>query len=498
MKKQFLVCLLISNLFIHAQSNSQLRVTESASYTDDVKSIDILSIHTSKSGETTIIRSGKKEFLFDIFDSKLNKTFSKIAAIQNDEKYVGDLFYDDQVKLFTVDSPEKNERILYCHTLNLLTKSYTKTTIFKTTVEKNQSLFSTKNKHKTSFALSPNGNYFAIATDNILKNKNSYTIRVYESKNENLVFTKSYQEDEEKTFEHNDLYVNNEAVVYSLGKLYINGSADKKAQGDANYQFVLNKISKDKTSFVLLDLEKEHIKSLSISNIKNELHLIGFYSELNINRIKGGCDFIIDTENLSVKSKKIQNLPKQVYEDLYGDRTSERKAEKQKELRNFEIDYMLKDKDENTYLIAEEFYITQMYVNSGAYGGYMQTVYHYDDILILKFSPTGELLWGRSIFKRANTPSYNAFVKDQSLHIILNSGKNLTEKEDGRTKLSKSLLESTSLYDVEYTKTGEVTYNKIQDNKENEFYLPFYGTYEANKFIMMNDGRRKKTFMTLE
>ena len=313
-----------------------------------------------------------------------------------------------------------------------------------------------------------------------------------------MVFTKSYQEDEEKTFEHNDLYVNNEAVVYSLGKLYINGSADKKAQGDANYQFVLNKISKDKTSFVLLDLEKEHIKSLSISNIKNELHLIGFYSELNINRIKGGCDFIIDTENLSVKSKKIQNLPKQVYEDLYGDRISERKAEKQKELRNFEIDYMLKDKDENTYLIAEEFYITQMYVNSGAYGGYMQTVYHYDDILILKFSPTGELLWGRSIFKRANTPSYNAFVKDQSLHIILNSGKNLTEKEDGRTKLSKSLLESTSLYDVEYTKTGEVTYNKIQDNKENEFYLPFYGTYEANKFIMMNDGRRKKTFMTLE
>ena len=498
MKKLVLICLLINSYFAQAQTNTQLKVTESAEYEDDIKSIDILSIHTAQSGETSIIRNGKKDFLFDIFDSKLAKTFSKTVASEDDEQYVGDLFYKDQVKLFTVASPSKNERVLYCHTLNLSTKSYNKTTILTTTVEKNQSLFSTKNKHKTNFALSPDGNYFAIATDNILKNKNSYTVRVYESKNENLVFTTSYQEDVEKTFEHNDLYITNDATVYSLGKLYIEGSSNKKNQGQANYQFVLNKITKAKTSFMLVDLEKEHIKSLSISFNKNELQLIGFYSELNVNRIKGGCNFIIDTDNLTVKSKKLQNLPKQVYDDLYGYREAENKSDKQKELRNFDIDYLLKDKENNTFLIAEEFYVSQVYVSSGAYGGYMQTIYHYDDILILKFNSAGDLVWGRSVFKRANSPSYNAFLKDDSLHLILNSGKNLTEKADGRVKLSKSWLESTSLYDLEYSKTGEVAYNKIQDNKNNEFYLPYYGTYESNKFIMMNDGKRKKTFMILE
>lgn len=499
MKKTLLLLLLTITNSILAQSVTKLKVTESAEYKDDVKSIDILTIHTAESGETVIIRRGKNDFLFDIFDTKLHKTFSKVLEAEKDEKYVGDLFFKNQLKLFTVYAPEKDKRTLFCYTLNLNSKSCTKTTIFEASVEKNQSLFGSKNKHKTNFALSPNGNYFAIATDNILKNKNSYTIRVYDSKTENLIYSNSYQEDEKKTFEFNDLFIDNEGNVFSLGKLYKNGSSDKNAYGDANYQFVLNKITKDKTSFTLIDLENEHINSLSISINNNELNLIGFYSELNVNRIKGGCSFVINTNDLSIKRKKIQELPKQVYEDLYGYRTAERKNDKKKELRNFDIDYVLRDDTNNVFLVAEEFYITSMYVNTGMYGGgYWQTIYHYDDILILKFNTEGDLVWGRSVYKRATTPSYNAFLKNDQLHLIMNSGKNLTEKTDGRTKLSKGWLESTSLYDLEYSNNGEVKYNKIQDNNGNEFYLPFYGTYEGNKFIMMNDGRKKKTFMALE
>ncbi|MEL1241723.1 hypothetical protein [Flavobacterium flavipallidum] len=499
MKKLFMLCAFIITHSIFSQSTTKLKVTESAEYKDDIKSIDILTIHTTESGETAIIRNGKHDFLFDIFDKNLKKTFSKVVEAENDEKFVGELFYQNQLKFFTVYAPEKDKRIVYCHTLNLTTKSCSKTTIFETAAEKNQSIFGSERKHKTNFALSPNGDYFAIATDNILKNKNSYTIRVFDSKSEKLIYTKSYQEDEKKTFEFNDLFVDNNGNAFSLGKLYKNGLADKNASGDANYQFVLNKISKDQTSFILIDLENEHINSLSISNNNNELNLIGFYSELNVNRIKGGCTFVINTNDLSIKRKKIQELPKQVYDDLYGYRTAERKNDKKKELRNFDIDYVLRDDTNNVFLVAEEFYITTMYVSTGMYGGgYWQTIYHYDDILILKFNAEGDLVWGRSVYKRATAPSYNAFLKNDQLHIILNSGKNLTEKTDGRTKLSKGWLESTSLYDLEYSNNGEVSYNKIQDNNGNEFYLPFYGTYEGNKFIMMNDGRKKKIFMTLE
>ena len=134
----------------------------------------------------------------------------------------------------------------------------------------------------------------------------------------------------------------------------------------------------------------------------------------------------------------------------------------------------------------------------GMGGGGMTITPHYDDIIILKYDNTGELLWGRSIFKSETFASYNAFLKDDTLHVLLNTGKSLTEKEDGRTKASKGFLESTALYDFEYSADGEVDYNKIQDNKGNTKYFPANGTYENGTFLMMSGGERKRQFMILK
>jgi hypothetical protein len=112
-------------------------------------------------------------------------------------------------------------------------------------------------------------------------------------------------------------------------------------------------------------LEDEHIQSLNIFENNGELHLLGFYSETVDGRVKGGCDFVIDTDLFSVKSKKANVLPKQVYEDLYGYRKATRKNKKKKELKNFDINYVLTDDNGANYLIAEEFYITQTYVSTG-------------------------------------------------------------------------------------------------------------------------------------
>ena len=81
-------------------------------------------------------------------------------------------------------------------------------------------------------------------------------------------------------------------------------------------------------------------------------------------------------------------------------------------------------------------------------------------------------------------------MKNGELHVILNSGKNLTEKTDGRTKASKGWFESSALYDFVYSATGEVSYDKIQDNKGNTFYAPFYGTFE--KWDVHYDEFKKK------
>jgi hypothetical protein len=40
--------------------------------------------------------------------------------------------------------------------------------------------------------------------------------------------------------------------------------------------------------------------------------------------------------------------------------------------------------------------------------------------------------------------------------------------------------------------------SKIQDNKGNTYYLPYFGTYQNETFIMMSSGRKKRQFMILK
>ena len=161
------------------------------------------------------------------------------------------------------------------------------------------------------------------------------------------------------------------------------------------------------------------------------------------------------------------------------------------------------------FLIAEEFYKTAPYnnpISGNAFGirglgvsTSMNTVPNYDDIIITKFNAEGELLWGKSIFKRASLPSYNAFIKDDKLHILMNSGKKLKESLDGRLKVSKGLFEATALYDFVYDKDGNLELEKIQDNTKGKTkYIPYKGSYRNGKFVMFNHGINSKRLMILK
>ncbi|MCC1483700.1 NHL repeat-containing protein [Winogradskyella immobilis] len=492
--KQLLTITICLIALISFSQTTSLSVMESKEFKDDVKSNKILALHTTEIGVTAVVRDSKKNLLFDLFDKDLNKTYSKLIEISKKESYLGDLFYGDELKLFTLFKENKFDRKIACHVFNLKDKTHKKIELFSATVDKNQALFSGSSKRETGFALSPDGGSLVIATDNIKKNSNSYTVRVFNANTLELEYKKSYQESTEKFFEPNDIAIDNSKNVYVVGKLFLEGKAKKK-KDKANYKFILNKISESKVDNLEIKLETEFISSLNI-NRSDQLKLYGFYSDKRDGRIKGGCSFVIDENTLNVINKNKNVLPKSVYDDLYGYRKANKKEGK--ELSSFYLDHILEDNQGNSYLIAEEFYITTQYVSNGAGGGYWTTVYHYNDILILKFTSKGNLEWGRSIFKRSTSPSYNVFLKNDELHVILNSGKNLTEKKDGRTKVSKGWFESSALYDFAYDVLGEVSYNKIQDNKGKTFYLPFYGAYQGDRYIMVSSGRKKKQFMSLQ
>ena len=497
MKTLFLLATSLLTTIVFAQTTT-LKITESPEFKDKKKALSVLAIHTNKNNKTAVLRSSKNSFIFNIFNQNLSKIHSQVIEKTKKENYINHVAHNNIMSFITVLTPKKKERIVYCHTLNLETKSYKKFKLFETTVEKNQPLFSGSNKRENNVAISPNGKYLAVVIDNIKKSTNAHKVHVYNTSNFNLEYTKDYQNHTDKYYQVNDLVIDNQAKVYILGKLFKSGKKEKKG-GDANYNFILTKVDNTLHKDLKISLENDlHIQSLNINNTGDNLKLLGFYSTTKIGRIKGGCSFIINPAKMTLLKHKTTELPKQVYQDLYGQRQSEKK--KGKELKSFYVDYVLLDSKGNTYILAEEFYTTTVYVNTGINGAasYVQTIYHYDDILIMKFNHKGALDWSRCIFKRASTPSYNAFVKNDELHVMLNSGKNLTEKNDGRTRISKGWFESSALYDFKYDNNGQVNYNKIQNNKGKTYYLPYYGTYENNNFIMINSGKSKTQFMKLE
>jgi len=499
--------LVLATLFmlniVTAQSLSSLKVSESKKYRDMVGADIIHSIHSTEDGQIGLIRDqssagyGKKrKLVVNIYDQDLKKVYEKVVDRYKKEEYIGEVAYGDKIKFFTVYASKRTKRTIYCHVLDIKNRSYIKQQLFEIQTERISTALG-KNQHQTQCAISDNGKYFAIQTDNIKKNTNSYTIRVYNSNSIELIYKKDYQKNINQFFEPKDLVVDNKGTVYSLGKLFKQGRTQKN-KGKANYNFSLNKISQNDAVALPIAVENEHIKSLLISLTKDHLKLVGFYSNKNVHRIKGGCNFDIDLKTFTLSNKKSIELPSKVYEDLYGYRTIE--SSNKRELKNFYIDHVINDKEGNLYIIAEEFYKT---ISGGDYGpnnsfGMTHVVNHYDDILILKFNSKGDLEWGRSLFKRDTEQSYNAFIKDEKLHVILNSGKKLTEETHGRTKAVIDLFESTALYDIVFTESGELSYKKIQDNKKKIYYQPNYGYYYNSKFIMPSKDKHFLQFMSLE
>jgi hypothetical protein len=290
-----------------------------------------------------------------------------------------------------------------------------------------------------------------------------------------------------------DTHIDNDKNIFIVGKSFYDETKSNIKQEGYNY-FLLEKFSETDYSNLKIDFDLVEVPSVKSVVLENNLKLFGFYFDKEDHKKSGISAISINLEMLSFIKKENLDLPIEVYTDMLGpDKVEKRKAA---HLFNFNIDHLLLDKEKNIYLLAEEFYIVD--VPSGIQMGVSTRVTRYDDIIILKFNRNGKLEWGKNILKRDNRPSYNAFLKNSNLHVILNSGENLQTLKDKRTKVEKELFEYSALYDFSFSNVGLEHITKIQNNRNNTYYLPNYGTFTNNKFIMISDSRKKRKFMSLE
>lgn len=498
MKLNYTLIFLLTFSTLFSQETS-LKVTESKEFKDKLRSkrSNTLAIHTTEDGKTGLLRSDKDDFYTYVFNNQMDDVSIRKVKKENKETYQGHVSFGDEIKFITVNTTSKTKREVFCHSFNVKNDTYQKHFLFETKVE-GSSLFNGYNKRLNNVVISPNGKYFAIATDNIKKNINAYNIKVYDSESLELVFDKDYNEHEDKNYVHNSLFVTNDATVYSLGKLQNSRVFSRSEDSKGNYTFTISKISKDDYISNTISLDDDNfISSLIINFHDGNLNLTGFYSEKKNKYIKGVCNFRLEDTALRVVYNRTDEIPFEIYQDFYRAKKAERLDDKKKEFSNYYIDHIINDDEGNLYIVAERFYVQSNMVRANGIG-YTETTYNYDDIMIFKVDANAQLAWGRGIMKRALSPTYNAFVKNGNLHIILPSSKKLFEYKDGRVFVAMSGLSYGALYDFTFSTNGEVSYNKIQDMKKRTNYLPFYGTYDNGRFIMPNTTKSKRRFMILE
>ncbi len=479
--------------FSFSQTTRKLTFTESPEFKENLKTDEIIAFHTSSSGLFAVINKAKKKIVVNVFDKTFANVNSQIIDQSKNEIFVGSYSYQNKVKLFTEFVSKKEARLLFLYTLNLDSFSVDKTIIKETSVDR-LLLYSEMSEHQIKLAISPNQKYIATISDNILREYNSFSSGLYESANDSVIYFKNHSAFPGQFFELKDVKVDENGNIYSIGKLFKEGKRERVG-GNANYEYVLSIVSKEENKSLNIKLDDIHVETLSISLQKEQIHLLGLYSEKKSSSIKGVCNFIIDPNKVMLIEKYLKPVELNIFKS--SNILPFIQIKEKGELTGFNLDYVIQAKDGSSYLLAEKFYVTSAPSNNsfGSAGG---TIYHYDDIIIFKFNSEGKLDWAESIFKKANEHTYNAFLKNDELHLILNSGNKLTKKRDGRTKVSKGLLEKQALYDIVFLKNGEIRYDKILNYNEGYRYNPNLGKYQNNQFVMPSHKGSKKHFMVLE
>ena len=116
---------------IYSQNQTSLQVIESKPFHDSVEAPDVVAMQTNETGDTGVIRFNTRQMLFDVFNASLERISNAIIDIERKEEFRASLYFENQIKVFTLYAPSSKERVVYCYTFNINTKSYTKKQLFQ-------------------------------------------------------------------------------------------------------------------------------------------------------------------------------------------------------------------------------------------------------------------------------------------------------------------------------------------------------------------------------
>lgn len=511
MKKSILLCFFtIFTLRLSSQEDLMSVSLDKSGVFKERKTSILNTIYKDELNNLYTIRTleSERSLLIDVFDSKFNKINSFEHKIERKHRISGGFFKQERlgfVEYYKNNRENKIEAFLYTSLKDKL--EFSKKKIFEVTLDRYpsflESVFSASKidkDFKGNMSFSKSGNYNVFNIDSSDKKNEHHSIKVFDED-----FNKLWEKEfdlpyKDKRFKLQEIKVSDKGEVFVLGKVY----PKKKKEKGGNYHYELFKIVEGNVSSTKISVEDHFVATLELDlTQENKLSCIGFYSDINENRFKGVCSFILDTKNINIENSAFSPFTEQFLKDKYGE-------SKDKELRNVKFKDVSYSKDGGMIITAEEFFITTTYVHN-QYGGYTRISYNFDDIIVIKLDREGKLVWARNINKAQTSNyfsdplmSFGTAQYNNDKYLILNAHKKMGELSGGRIKFRESFLwnatkNNTNLYIVKLNPNGDFIYKSLLSNKDEEtpFNCRFIEQVSDNELILYGQRKNKKQFLKI-
>lgn len=494
MKNILLLLLVLFSSVIYAQENqSTLTLKYSPEFEDDADIRGILAQHTDKDNRLGMVAWSYNYWVFNIYNESLTKIFTYKVDRGDNETTLDTFIYEDQIRIFTVYTGENRYRKIFCHVFDMKDRSYKKVLVFETELATEHSLFGdgmykriTESEDKKYFALT----YFLNK-----EGLNSSEVSLFNATDFSLIYTKHLFNHATNYLAPLDVAIDSNGLVYYLAKTVFVVKEENEKLKVTGQEIKLLKIKENNMEELMIYDGSLKIRDLHMVKSDRQLNIIGFYAEQYYKSIKGTCGFLVNLIDFSLIAQSNNALPDIVYMDIYGKKRYKRLMDI--ELEHYTVNQVIKDEEGNLYMIAEERTHT---VVPGGLNINIPDYHFYErgNLIMISFNEKSELRWARGLQKIAATgtlPIYNAMVKGNELHIIMNIiklhyGKNNTVFIVGKRKRM-------FLYDIVYNEEGNFKDFLIDDNKDLS-YNPGLGSYYENTMSAINDDRKTKRFIIIK
>lgn len=508
------ILFLFAGITLTAQESTSLILQESEELQSAFDITYPVSTYHNKRGETTVVRTrhwelGKPQMLvFSMFTQPHQDKGRYWIELKKKDEFIGAIQDQDTIHALVAGPRKKGSRTLYRYSVSLDAPNH---------IQKSVISFETKaaDAH-IEFKPSEDGSHFALVTTNARGKRNVYTLNVIRTDNFQLVYSHEFLSNYERKTVINDVILGEDLKTYLAVKEYYTGTLERY-NNNPNYQYKCYAIDPEHVQEILVSKHELYIPSVRLDLHEEKLQLVGYYSETFKKNTLGVCMIPIDLQKNENLDPRFIAFPPRVNEDLGLS------PKKHPDLSY--VDHLLRDEQDNLYVIGESTfgeirYYHHWYFSNPFFNPLMMNPamnFHmgggpsvpeppmtwaedqtlYNEIVIQKISPKGDLLWGRAIDRKSDE-SFGVFMRDDQLHFLLNAGESNGPSSSGKIKFRYTTRKASSLFHLTCSATGDFRYAKARENADEYNYMPWLLEAHEDRYIMPGTKKTEMRLMYVE